>query len=506
MKTSRILSALIVLSFFTITSRANAEPLIAHGDPPGPMIHGPRVVGTTPGRPFLFLVPATGEGALTFEARDLPAGLELDSGTGIITGSLERDGIYVVKISVTNARGVFRRNLNIVGGPNKLALTPPMGWNSWNVWGLAVSDDKVKAAADAMVDSGLAAHGFQYINIDDGWENGRDADGKIRTNEKFPDMKALSDYTHARGLKLGIYSSPGPKTCGRYEGSYGHVEEDVASWSEWGMDYIKYDWCSYKLDLAGAGAKVFSDPLLWFKAPYIQMGEILEGQDRDIVYSICFYGLWKVETWGEDVGGNLWRTTGDIRDSWISMSTIGFAQNRLQQYGGPGHWNDPDMLVVGKVGWGPTLHESRLTPDEQVTHITLWSMLASPLLIGCDMANMDQFTTDLLTNHDVIEVSQDPLGVQASRISKAGQTQVWARPLWDGTHAVALFNRSSRDREVVAEWSDLGITGTQPVRDLWRKKDLGTAAGSFSAMVPSHGALMLKIGTPDKQDFDMRGN
>lgn len=476
-------------------------PEIASGDPGEPMIHGARIVGGTPGHPFLFMVPATGGGPLTYSAEGLPAGLALDPDTGIISGSLEGEGSAKVKLTVTGPQGSASRGLTIVGGKGKLALTPPMGWNSWNVWGLSVDDAKVRAAADAMVSSGLAAKGFSYINIDDGWEDSRAPDGKILPNEKFPDMKALADYVHSKGLKLGIYSSPGPKTCGRYEGSVGHEEQDAESYAEWGIDYLKYDWCSYKIDLAGAGLKVLKDPLVWFKAPYEKMGKILAGLDRDIVYCICFYGLWDVEKWGPSVGGNQWRTTGDIRDTWESMSGIGFKQNGMEQWASPGHWNDPDMLVVGQVGWGPSLHKTRLTKDEQITHITLWSMLAAPLLIGCDMSNLDQFTLDLLTNGEVIDVDQDPLGKQASRKAKQGDTEVWARPLFDGTTAVALFNRGNEASEVTVQWSEVGLSGSQPVRDLWRHKDLGAAEGLFRAAVPSHGAIMLRIGTPEPETF-----
>lgn len=485
-------------------SVSSSFPDIASHAASSPLIHGPRVVGTTPGKPFLFLVPATGDGELIFSAKDLPDGLALDRQTGIISGSVDKAGIYVCKITVTDSEDSYSRDLNIVAGKNKLALTPPMGWNSWNVWGLSISDAKVRSAADAMVESGLASYGFRYINIDDGWENGRTADGEILTNDKFPDMKALADYVHSMGLKVGIYSSPGPETCGGYEGSAGHEAQDARTYAEWGMDYLKYDWCSYKIDIAGAGAEVFSDPLVWFKAPYEEMGRLLDGQERDIVYSICFYGLWKVETWGEEMGGNLWRTTGDIRDTWKSMSKIGFGQNGLEEYAGPGHWNDPDMLVVGKVGWGPDLHKTRLTPDEQVTHMTLWSILAAPLLLGNDMADMDAFTKDLLTNHEVLEVNQDPLGEQGSRRAKNGKTEVWSRPLWDGTVAVGLFNRGEDEKEVIAKWQDLGISGKQPVRDLWRHKDLGGFAGSFSAKVPAHGAMLLNVGKPEREDFNLK--
>jgi len=470
---------------------------IASGHSAEPSINGPRVVGSTPGRPFLFLVPVTGEGPFTFSAISLPQGLRLDPRTGIITGSLLRDGTWTTKIIVTSSHGKVSRNLNIVGGRGKLALTPPMGWNSWNVWGVSVNDKQVRSAADAMALSGLASAGFQYVNIDDGWEGERDEDGTILTNDKFPDMNALSDYVHAKGLKLGIYSSPGPYTCQHLEGSYGHELQDAETFAEWGIDYLKYDWCYYTQKVTGIRLKDF-------KKPYVEMGEILiDDIDRDIVYSICQYGMRDVWKWGEEVGGNLWRTTGDIRDTWKSMSKIGFSQNGLEKYAGSGHWNDPDMLVVGKVGWGPTLHESRLTEDEQVTHITLWSILASPLLIGCDMADMDEFTVDVLTNEEVVEINQDPLGKQGYRRSKRGKLEVWARPLWDSTLAVALFNRSEREAEVEAKFSDLGLSGSQPVRDLWRKKDVGEFDDSFSATIPAHGAALLKIGAPDEEDFSL---
>ncbi len=515
------LAALLVL-FGPDVSRAQSK--IAMHDSPAPSINGPRIVGSTPGRPFLFLIPATGEGPLTFSAEGLPAGLSLDPATGIISGSIEKDGKYVARVTVIGPRGSDTRNLNIVGGWDKLALTPPMGWNAWNVWGTSISDVKTRDAADAMVESGLAAHGYQYVNIDDGWQSGndegiglpaqlfkqltgtwataRDHNGEILPNEKFPDMKTLADYVHSRGLKLGIYTSPGPKTCAMYEGSMGHEEQDARSYAEWGIDYLKYDMCSYNL------AKLPTFKFQQIK-PYREMGIILENVDRDIVYSICQYGMAEVWTWGEQVGGNLWRTTGDVKDVWAGKKfypigiTRGFEQGEIAPYAGPGHWNDPDMLVVGKVGWGPTLHESALSEDEQITHITIWSMLAAPLLIGCDMTEMDDFTLALLTNDEVLDVDQDPLGIQATRKAQTESTQVWSRPLWDGTIAVALFNTGEQAGTVKAEFTDLGLAGSQPVRNMWLKKDLGEFEGSFSAEVPPHGALLLKIGKPVKEDFSI---
>ncbi len=469
-------------------------PTIASGVSPEPAIHGPRITGATPGRPFLFLISATGEGPLTFSARNLPAGVALDKTTGIISGSLKKAGATRVDLTVRNPRGSANRELVIVGGDHGLALTPPMGWNSWNVWAGTVDAEKVRKAAEAMASSGLAAHGYQYINIDDTWEAKRDASGEIQTNEKFGDMKALSEYVHGKGLKLGIYSSPGPLTCAKFEASYNHEEQDARTFAKWGIDYLKYDWCSYSQI-----AKDRSLPEL--KKPYHVMRTALDKVDRDIVYSLCQYGNGEVWTWGAEVGGNLWRTTGDITDTWISLSSIGFSESGHEKYAGPGHWNDPDMLVVGRVGWGPNIHPTRLTPNEQITHITLWALVSSPLLIGCDMFELDKFTVDVLSNDEVIEVNQDPLGKPAARRTQGGRLEVWSRPLWDGTLAVGLFNRGQEATKVTARWSDLGVQGSQPVRDLWQQKDLGVFRDSFSASVPQHGAVLVKIGRPSRRSL-----
>jgi alpha-galactosidase len=464
------------------------------GDAPQPAIHGSRVVGATPGRPFLFLIPATGQGPLTFAARHLPAGLSLDPKTGIISGRLQDAGTTEVELSVRGPRGSARRTLTVVGGQHRLALTPPLGWNSWNVWAGAVDAAKVRAAADAMVSSGLAAHGFQYVNIDDTWEGKRDASGEITTNSKFPDMKALADYVHGKGLKLGIYSSPGPQTCAGFEGSYQHELQDARTYARWGIDYLKHDWCSYGRIARGNSREEL-------QKPYRVMRAALDQADRDIVFSLCQYGMGNVWEWGAEVGGNCWRTTGDITDTWSSLQSIGFNQDGHEKYAGPGHWNDPDMLIVGRLGWGPNIHPTRLTPNEQLVHISLWSLLASPLLLGCDMTQMDRFTLDLMTNDEVLDVNQDPLGRPAGRRAKEGLLEVWARPLWDGTLAVGLFNRGIERAPVTAKWSDLGLKGRQPVRDLWQQKNLGTFADAFTAPVPAHGALLLKIGRPGSGDL-----
>jgi alpha-galactosidase len=456
---------------------------------PVPAIHGARVVGATPGRPFLYMIAATGDAPLTYSAKRLPAGLSIDPATGIITGSLASAGTTVVTITVKGPKGVATRNLTIVGGDHKLALTPPMGWNSWNVWAGHVDEGKVRAAADSMVASGLAAHGFNYVNIDDTWEAGRDANGNITTNDKFPDMKALCDYVHSKGLKIGIYSSPGPKTCAGFTASYQHEDQDAASYAQWGFDYLKYDWCSYQ---GVSGPKDAPD---YFQKPYVIMRKSLDKVNRDILFSYCQYGMGDPWKWGPADGGNCWRTTGDINDSWGSLHGILERQNGLSAYAGPGHWNDPDMLIVGVLGWGTT-HPSRLTQNEQILHISMWCMLSAPLLIGCDMTKLDPFTYAVLSNDELLDINQDPLGKPAERITQSNDADVWARTLFDGTKAVALVNTGDEAQPVTVNWSDIGVKGAQPVRDLWMHKDMGAHDSSYTDTVPSHGCIVLKIGRP----------
>ena len=294
---------------------------------------------------------------------------------------------------------------------NGLARTPPMGWNSWNHFAEKVDDRVVRDAADAMVSSGMAAAGYVYINIDDTWEAGRDAGGNIIPNRKFPDMKALSAYVHSKGLKLGIYSSPGPFTCGGYEGSYRHEVQDARTYAGWGIDYLKYDWCS--------AGRIYTKKDL--QAVYQRMGEALESCGRPIVFSLCEYGMGDVWAWAPKVSGNLWRTTGDIQDNWKSMSNIGFNQGRLAPYAGPGHWNDPDMLEVGNGG---------MNADEYRTHFSLWCMLAAPLMAGNDLRGMSQETRAILTNREVIAIDQDGLGKEAALISAVGGVEACGRGRW----------------------------------------------------------------------------
>lgn len=462
------------------------KPKIAENFRPQAEIHGPTVVGCSPNKPFLYRIPASGDRPMRFWADHLPAGLKLDASTGIITGKVEMKGIYHVVLHASNRHGRSHRPLAIKAD-GLLALTPPMGWNSWNVWAGDVDQSKMEAAAKELIETGLANFGYDYVNIDDTWEAGRDSDGNVLANKKFPSMTGLTSYVHDLGLKVGLYSSPGPKTCAGYTGSYQHELQDADQYAAWGFDFLKYDWCSYgeidrNPDLAG------------FQKPYIQMSHDLRSTDRDIVFSLCQYGMGKVWNWGRKVGGNLWRTTGDINDTWSSMSANCFGASEWAKGAGPGGWNDPDMLIVGKLGWGGKPRPTRLTPTEQVTHISMWSLLSAPLILGCDLTQIDHWTIQLLTNPEVIDVDQDALGRPATRISTQNEAEVWARPLSNGDWAVGLVNRGETAVRVKVDFKELGgMKGRHMVRNLWLRENIGTRVGSFAQEVQPHGTVFVRI-------------
>jgi alpha-galactosidase len=354
-----------------------------------------------------------------------------------------------------------------------LAATPPMGWSSWNKFATDISDKTVREIGDALVKSGLRDAGYIYVNIDDGWQGKRDKNGKLEANAHFPDMKGLADYLHARGLKLGIYTSPGPRTCAGYEGSYGHIQDDAKTFAEWGVDYLKYDLCS---------GEAFYNTADTVYGTYQEMGEALAVLDRPIVYSLCEYGRFDVGSWGRDVGGHLWRTTGDIEDNYQTMATIGFDKNGTPKHTGPNGWNDPDMLEIGNGG---------MTANEYRTHISLWAMLAAPLILGNDVRTMSAETLSLLTNAEVIAIDQDPDGAQGLPVKKDGKIEIWTKKLKDGTVAVGVFNRDTAERRVTVDWTEIGLPEVAKVRDLWAHADLQPAQNVFS--VPAHGVQLLKV-------------
>lgn len=463
--------------------------ILTPDEPLAPRFNGAMLFGVRPGSPVIYRIPVSGRRPMTITSADLPDGLTLDSENCCITGKLSRTGEYRFHLNAKNAEGEAGTELTIRVG-DQIALTPPMGWNSWNCWGLSVSQEKVISSAQAIIDKGLADYGYNYINVDDAWEAPeRNADGTIAVNEKFPSMKGLGDWLHSHGLRFGIYSSPGDLTCGKHLGSLDHELQDAQSYNEWGVDYLKYDWCGYSSKHAN---EVDRGTVASYVRPYMLMGEHLRNQPRDIFYSLCQYGMMDVWKWGYAVDANSWRTTGDITDTWESLEEIGFMKQReLYPYGQPNHWNDPDMLIVGKVGWSSNLRDSRLTTDEQYTHISLWALLASNMLIGCDVAQMDHFTRQLLCNHEVNAVNQDILGHQARPVVVDGSIEIWARELADGTMAFGIFNRGSEDARVdISSYKDFYPGDAVVLRNLWTQQDV--PAGTTGFFVPSHGVKLLK--------------
>ena len=485
---------------------------------PAPRINGAKVFGARPGSPFLFRVAASGEKPLTIAASGLPEGLQINPSTGLITGTVKSPGEHRVELTVTNRMGAARGQLRIVIG-DTIALTPPMGWNSWYCWSESVSQEHICAMADAFVASGLAEHGWTYVNIDDCWQGARGGKyNALQGNERFPDMRKMCDYIHGLGLKVGIYSTPWvgsyagfpggscsnaagdyladalppdqrpqpAQLFGRFPGAikrglnkigpHWFCDSDARQWGEWGFDYVKYDWNPNDV------------------ATTRRLAGGLSAAGRDIVLSLSnAAGFNEVKELSQLA--NLWRTTGDIHDSWKSIDRIGFSQGQWQPFSRPGHWNDPDMLQVGMLGKPNAANHStqrtRLSPDEQYTQFSLWSLLSAPLLLSCDLRQMDAFTFNLLANDEVIEVNQDPQGEAARRLP--GKHEIYAKTMADGSLAVGLFNRGEKEATVTVNWSALKVSGKHRVRDLWRQKDLGDFENEFSAPVPPHGVVLIRI-------------
>jgi len=359
--------------------------------------------------------------------------------------------------------------------PNNLALAPPMGWASREKLGAMVDDEAIRQAAEGLDVTGLRALGYVTVEVDDGWQGARDGNGVLHGNQKFPDMKALGDAIHARGLKFGLQTAAGPKSCGGFDGSYGHEIEDAKTLASWGVDYLVYDWC-------GADSIYLTQPEQ--QAAYQKMAEALRASGREIVFAANQGGRYDVAQWGAKAGVNVWRTGGDIDDRWASITEAGFAQGGKDTFAGPGHWGDPGLLQAGNGG---------MTADEYRTQLNLWAILAAPMMLGNDVRIMTRDTLTLLTNQEVIAVDQDPLGSQGKRVAKNGDSEVWARPLADGSVAVAFFNRGNQSAPVAVSWAQLGIDGLRNVRDLWWHRNIGRANGRYVVFLTGHTSLLLRM-------------
>jgi len=463
---------------------------------------------------------------MRFSAEGLPEGIKLDAARGILSGTTpKRKGEYRIVFRAANQHGEDSAVWTLVVGET-LALTPPMGWNHWYTHYHHVTDKIIRQAADTMVSSGMADVGYSYVSIDDCWMRidpkyvpestspkrstasrglnvetkvgpTRDAQGRILPARDFPDMKALTDYIHHYGLKAGIYTSPGPRTCQRFEGSYAHEEIDARTFAEWGFDLLKYDWCSY-------GQIVGRRPTLEdMQKPYILMGRLLREQDRDIVLNLCQYGMGEVWKWGKQVGGHSWRIGGDLGFTLTKGGVYAIARKTidLRAYNGPGSWNDPDYIILGnwrkpfvKVG---DFIPVELTPNEQYSYMSLWCLMACPMFFSGDMGTLDDFTRNILCNTELIAVNQDRLGKCCEPVEMTDRQWIVAKPLADGSLAVGLFNLDDQgDRQITLHWSQLGLDGPREVRDLWRQKDLGRIDGKLSVLVGPRGCAVLKISAP----------
>ena len=493
----------------------NNDPtfILTPKDKPTPKINSAKIMGVRPGNPFLYTIAATGIRPMQFSAENLPKGLSVSPETGIITGNLNNRGVYTTTIVAKNKLGIAKQKLVIKVG-DTIALTPPIGWNGWNAWESKIDREKVIASADAMVQKGLRDHGWSYINIDDTWQGKRfGPDTALQPNEKFNDIKGMVDYIHSIGLKAGLYSTPYVASYAGYVGAssdsakggetfeqilkkkqfYHHIgpykfeKNDAKQMANWGFDFLKYDW---RMDVA-------STERMW---------NALKNSGRDIVLSLSNNAPFeKVNDWNRL--SNMYRTGPDIKDSWTSLFLTTFTLDKWAPYSGPGHWMDPDMMIVGNVSIGPILHPTRLTPDEQYSHISMFSILAAPMLIGCPIEQIDAFTLNLLTNDEVIAINQDPLGAPARLVKEINGVQIWRKQMQDGSTIIGLFNTGGYGTNPTSyfRWGDekalpftfdfasLGLAGKYEIRDVWRQKSLGKYEGNYKTTINHHGVVMLQF-------------
>jgi alpha-galactosidase len=484
-----------------------------------PRINGAKIFGARPGSPILFQIAATGQDPLTYSAENVPESLSLDSNTGLITGVIDIPDTYQINLTVSNIIGEVTKEIRIVIG-DSICLTPPMGWNSWYCWSESISSEKIQTVAKNMKDKGLVAHGWTYVNIDDCWQGPRGGEyNGIQGNERFPDIPEMVEYIHSLGLKVGIYSTPwmgsyagflgssAPTEDGDYSsliippeqrpqpnqifgrspnsqrvgaakiGPYWMFDKDAKQWADWQIDYVKVDWQN---DVPTA----------------TRIAEDLKNCGRDIIFSMSNNAPFnEAVNWAKLC--QLWRTTGDISEHWISIFHIGFSQEKWRPFAGPGHWIDPDMLQVGMIGkpnqYNRILHPTHLTPDEQYTQVSLWCLLSAPLILSCDIESLDEFTLNLLTNDEILEVDQDPLGEEAHCARKKGSAEIWSKNMENGDKILGIFNRGRWQRKIEVDLGDLGITNVVKARDLWRQQDLGQLQIKSTYKIPAHGVMMLRL-------------
>ncbi len=524
MKKSRILLIILI----TATALAQAQQVITPGSLTGaeqndrPSINSPVYVGVRTGKQFFYTIPVSGAIPIQVKTGKLPAGVQWDSTRHMLYGKLIREGKYTIGITAQNKWGTSRRSLTVQAG-DLLALTPPMGWSSWYSYGRKVTEQDVLRTAELMKEKQLDTYGWNIIEIDDPWTNQpspddstwirlknkasqqvygyyegpgnlpgrtgatRDTNGNLLPNQYFTHIAATVKAIHALGFKVGIYSSPGPLTCGGVAGSYGHEWQDAAFFARTGFDYLKYDWCSY-----GSFAK--NNSLEELQQPYKLMGDALKAQQRDIIYALCQYGMGDVWKWGYETGAQLWRTGDDVRDNWASVYAACKKLADKSAYVQPGRWNDPDILQVGPVGAeSRDGNSNHLSFEEQRTVMSMWCLLSAPLLIGANLEKIDAAGLSLFTNNEVIAINQDALG-KAAKLQQTinGQVEVWVKPLYGGDYAIGLLNISGNTVPLQFPLRNIGGKKQYQVRNLWQKVNLGKQS-TLTTTLPSHSLLLLRL-------------
>ena len=466
-----------------------------------PKINGPKIYGVRPTHPFLYRIPTTGERPIHFEADFLPSGIELDQKEGILSGKAPQKGEYSITIHAINRYGSTSRVFRIISG-DILALTPPMGWNHWYAFYCTITDEMIREAASLLVSSGMADVGYQYINIDGCWANAPENTDPLRTgplrdgnlnllpNKYFPNMKKLTDYVHSLGLKAGIYGSPAPFDCAGFVGNYQNEARDARLFADWGFDFLKYDWCYYD-ELVP-----HDQSLEAFKNPYRIMGQILQSQERDLVFNLCQYGRKNVWEWATEVGGHTFRTAGDLGYELDRLMEVALQNARVGSFSGPGRWTDPDYIQIGYVGNANTMgapQKTTLSFSEQYSFMSLWALMSAPLFYSGDIKKLDLFGLRILTNTEVIDINQDSLGRPAIVVRLDDEVFVMTKQLEDGSKAIGFFNQAEIPVDILVDLEKIGLNGKHRIRDLWRQKELGTIDGELAVSLKRRGVFLIRV-------------